>query len=107
MSNRLKVQIEKAYYTYERYEAETSFALLYHEHPLTVDTLGSFVRISDHLIPLDEQHFENRTSCVALDTFDTHKAPDAVIKRLRLIMEQTRKSSYDRDENEHILDGYL
>lgn len=133
LRNRLRVQIEKAYYAYARYEVEATFALVYHEHSLAVDKLGSFVRISDHLIQLDDNHyfiifaftdeasaykasqnlvhmldhyFENRTSCIALDAFDTHKTPQAVIRRLKLILDQTRKSSYDRVENEHILDGY-
>jgi hypothetical protein len=132
--NRLKVQIKKTYYIYERYDVEATFALLYHEHPLHVDELAEYVRISDDLIPLDENqyfitftftnnadaykaaqnviqsldsHFNDRSCCIALDTFDTSKSANAVLGRLRQILAETRKNSYTRIENETILDGYI
>ena len=92
--NRFEVMIEKTYYIHRRYGVTATFALLYHEQPLTVAVLGSFIRLSDHVIPIDkhhdfiiftftseanaykasqnllgrlDNHFSDRSSCIALD----------------------------------------
>ena len=131
ITNRINVSIKKTYYTFERFQVEATFALLYHEEPINVMELSKFVRISDQLMQLDENHyfiifaftsqenaykasqnliqkldayFNNRTSCIAVDAFDKSKTPDSVLNRLKQIMIETRKSSYIRVETDDILD---
>ncbi|MDP3290481.1 MAG: hypothetical protein Q8M43_00440 [Sulfuricurvum sp.] len=127
--NRVNVLIKKTYYTYERFQVDATFALLYHEEPLSVEELSLFVRLSDHLIHLDEHHYfivfaftsqenaykasqnlihnldghSNEHTCMALDTFDTSKSPTAVLSRLNQILVETRKNSFVRIETEDIL----
>lgn len=131
ITNRINVSIKKTYYTFERFQVEATFALLYHEEPIDVVELSKFVRISDQLMKLDEYHyfiifaftsqenaykasqnliqkldayFNNHTSCIAVDAFDKAKTPDNVLNRLKQIMIETRKSSYIRVETDDILD---
>lgn len=129
--NRLNVLVKKSYYTYERYDAEATFALLYHKEPISVVELSKFIRISDHLIELDEHHYfiifaftsqENAhkasqniihkldsylgsaSDCfIALDALDITKTPQNVLNRLRQIVEQARKNGYVRVETEDVL----
>jgi hypothetical protein len=130
--NRYEHMVEKTYYIHRRYGVVATFALLYHEEPLAVDVLGSFIRISDHIIPIDENHdfiifaftsetnahkaaqnllgrldnyFGSHTCCIALDKFDTDIAPQHVLSRLRQILGESRKHSYARIETESVLDG--
>ncbi len=129
--NRINVHIKKTYYTYERFQVNATFALLYHEKPLTVVELSEHVRISDQLIQLDENHyfiifaftsyenaykasqnlihkldhyFNDNTTCIAIDSFDNRKTPENVLNRLKQIMIETRKDSYIRVETDDILD---
>lgn len=131
ISNRLNVLVKKTYYNYERFDIHATFALLYHEEPLSVVELANFVRISDHLIQLDnnhyfiifafttqnnaykasqniiyilDNHFNNNNSCIALDAFDISKSPQSVLNRLKQILTETRKNPYIRIELEDILD---
>lgn len=128
--NRINVLIKKTYYTYERFQVNATFALLYHEEPLSVVELSQYVRISDQLIQLDlhhyfiifaftshensykasqnivhklDKHFNNTTSCIALDDFDPSKTPQNVLNRLQQIMVETKKNPYIRVETEDIL----
>lgn len=130
ISNRINVLIKKTYYTYERFGVDATFALLYHEEPLSVVELAKYVRISDHLMKMDENHyfiifaftshensykasqnivhsldkyFNNHTSCIALDSFDPSKTHQSVLNRLKQIMAETRKDPYMRIEGEEIL----
>jgi hypothetical protein len=130
----MRVQIKKMYYTHSRYKTEATFAMLYHEKKMSVIELSKFVRISDHLLQIDDNHyfitffhtphneafkasqnlilyldnfFQNRTSCIAIDTFDTSNSQAIVYNRLIQILEETQKTSYTRIEDEDILDGYL
>ena len=132
--NRMRVQIKKIYYTHTRYKVPATFAMLYHEKELTVIELSKFVRISDHLLKIDDNHyfitfshtahneafkasqnlilyldsfFQNRTSCIAIDTFDTNNSQAIVYNRLMQILDVIRKMPYSRVEDENILDGYL
>lgn len=132
--NRFEILIKKTYYIHDRYNVEATFGLLYHEPPLTVQELGRVLRISDELIPLDEHqmfiiftftaqanaikasqnvlqkldhHFNNTTSCIALDRFDTAKSAPIVLGRLRQILAETCRRSFARIENESILDGRM
>jgi len=128
--DRLKIEINKTYYIAKRYNSTNSFAILYHEDELSVDVLGKFVRISDHILRIDEhhyfinftftdqenafkaaqnllfyldKHFNNRTSCIALDNFDIKQSPTIALNRLMQILKETKKSSYTRIEDENIL----
>ncbi|MCL4431337.1 MAG: hypothetical protein M1300_03345 [Epsilonproteobacteria bacterium] len=130
--NRVNVLVKKTYYTYDRFNVEATFALLYHEKPLNVIELSKYIRITDQIMPLDDNHyfiifsftsqenaykasqnilysldqyFNNQTSCIALDTFDTSKSPKAILTRLNQILAETRKTSYIRVETEEILDN--
>ncbi len=129
VANRLRIMIEKSYYINERYKLNSTFTLLYHQKPLDVTTLGKFVRKSDHFLEIDENHyfinfiyisheqafkaaqnliqaldthFLNRTSAIAIDTFDPIKTPTAVYNRLHDILHEIKENSYSRIEDETI-----
>lgn len=129
--NRVELLVKKAYYTAERFHLNLTFALLYHEEPLPVIELSKYIRITDHVVSLDDHHyfivfaytshensykasqntvhsldkyFNNLTTCIALDTFDTSKSVSIVLYRLKQILAETKKSSYVRVETEDILD---
>ena len=131
ITNRIHVSIKKTYYVYDRFGIQATFALLYHEEPLSVVELSKYVRISDELIELDSNHyfiifaftsqenaykasqnliqkldlhFNNHTSCIVVDTFDKSKTSANVINRLKQIMIEIHKNSYVRVETEDILD---
>ncbi len=128
---RVELLVKKAYYTSERFRLNVTFAFLYHEAPLPVVELSKHIRITDHAISLDEHHyfiifaytshensykasqnivhsldkyFNNFTTCIALDAFDTSKSVPIVLHRLEQILAETKKSSYIRVETEDILD---
>ena len=130
--NRVNVLVKKTYYTYERFEVDATFALLYHSKPLDVIELSQFIRVSDHLIQLDEQHyfiifaftdqtnafkaaqnivysldhhFNDHTSRIALDTFDPTKSPQMVLNRLKQILSEIHKNAYVRIDTENIFDS--
>jgi len=130
IKNRLRIEIEKAYYAYKRYKIDTTFAILYHEHDLEVATLGKIVRITDHLLKIDSNHyfinfvhtdhnkafkaaqnllhsldlhFNNHSSFIAIDTFDTTQSPKIVLSRLEQILKTIQKTSYARIDDENIL----
>jgi hypothetical protein len=132
--NRYDHMVNRTYYIYERYEVDATFALLYHEKPLHVDDLGSFLRLSDHVIQVDDhhyfiifaftnhenahkasqnllrhldRHFSDQSSSIALDDFSTSKAPHTVLSRLKQIMAEIRKKSYSRIDGEHVLEEVL
>lgn len=128
--NRLQILVNKTYYTATRYKTPATFAYLYHEGELNVQDLGRFVRISDHFIQMDENHyfinfaytkqdnafkasqnllhaldkyFNNSSACIAIDTFNTSKSPTVVYSRLKQILDAIKKSPYSRIEDENIL----
>ncbi|MFA6188231.1 MAG: hypothetical protein WC680_03025 [Sulfuricurvum sp.] len=128
---RVDVLVKKAYYTSERFRLSVTFALLYHEESLNIVELSKYIRITDQAISLDDNHyfiifaytshensykasqntvhsldkyFNNFTTCIALDTFDTSKSSQIVLSRLHQILAETKKSSYIRTETEDILD---
>jgi len=134
IKNRLQIEINKAYYSYKRYKVDTTFAMLYHKNELPVDKLGKIVRISDHLLKIDDHHyfinyvhtnhndafkasqnllytldnyFNNRTSAIAIDTFDTTQTPALVINRLWQILNEIKKNSYTRIDDENILNEMI
>jgi len=134
VSKRFDVLIKKNYYNYERYGVDAIFALLYHVRPLDVEDLGAFLRLSDHLHRLDDNHyvivftftdnggahkasqnllyrldnhFLDNESRIALDSFDTAFNAGMVLNRLRQIMLEVRKRPHIRIDNETILDGRM
>jgi hypothetical protein len=134
IKQRLHIEINKAYYSYKRYKIETTFAMLYHEKELPIDKLGHIVRISDHLLKIDEhhyfinfvhtnhnnafkasqnllhaldKHFNNNSSAIALDTFNTAQTPNLVINRLWQILKEVQKNSYSRIDDENILNDMI
>ncbi|MDD5372023.1 MAG: hypothetical protein PHO62_01205 [Sulfurimonas sp.] len=130
--NRFNVLVKKTYYIYKRFGIESTFVLLYHKEPISVVDLSKFVRLSDHLIEVDENHYfiifeftsqENAykasqniihsldkhfNSCmgcfIAIDSFDVAKSPQNVLNRLKQILIQVRKNPCVRVEVEDILD---
>lgn len=132
IKERLEIEINKAYYIAKRYKSPSTFAVLYHEKELSLEKLGDYVRISDHILKMDDNnyfihftfteqdgafkasqnlivyldhHFNDRSSCMAIDTFDLSHSPTIVINRLMQILTETKKSSYTRIEDENILNG--
>ncbi len=132
--DRIKIQIEKSYYIYERYHVNSVFAMLYHTQPLTDEVLVQHLRLSDQFERFDEHHyfisfahtapadvykasenlvqsldhyFNDRTSCMAMDTFDVSNSPRTVIQRLLKILEMVKNSPTSRIEDETALDDRL
>jgi len=130
LKNRLRIIVEKSYYVKERYKIESTFALLYHKEPLTPAELGKCVRKSDHFLELDDNHhfinfmyishqdafkasqnliqsldkyFQNNTSTIAIDTFDSIKTPTMVYNRLDEILKTIKDDPYSRVEDETVL----
>jgi len=128
---RINAEINRAYYTYDRYKADATFALVYHEKQMTLEELGQFVRISDRFVQYDDNHFfilyhftaseeahkasqnlllkldnhfHNTTTCIAIDNFDTSNNTKVVLNRLKQIIKETKKNSFARIEYEDILD---
>ncbi|MBU0720031.1 hypothetical protein KJ877_01675 [bacterium] len=128
--NRIKVEIKKAYYAHTRYKVDTVFGLMYHEKSITVQELSKYLRISDYFIELDEKHyfiifahtqqegvfkaaenllynldnyFNDRSTYIALDTFDVTNSHTIVINRLMEILKETKKNQLTRIEDENIL----
>lgn len=132
--NLIKILITKTYGTVQRYKIDATFAYLYHDKELSVVELGKFVRISDHFIQIDRNHyfikfsfthlddafkasenllfridnyFNDSNSYIVLDTFDTSKSADIVLHRLIQILDETKKHSYSRIENEEIFNKII
>ncbi|MDQ7043366.1 MAG: hypothetical protein Q9M40_09610 [Sulfurimonas sp.] len=128
--NRLEIEIAKAYYTAKRYKAVSTFAILYFEGELTVSDLGKYMRVSDHLLQIDDNHYfinytftepsgafkasqnlilyldkhlGNEKSCIALDTFDVTQSATIVLNRLTQILAAIKENAYSRIEDENIL----
>lgn len=129
IKNRLKIEIDKAYYVSKRYEVPSTFAILYYEGELPVSKLSEFVRVSDLLLKIDDnryfisfsftvegaskasqnlildldKYFNNIKSCIALDTFNESKSPTIVLNRLTQILREIHKKPHTRIEDESIL----
>lgn len=130
--NRFKTEIEKAFYSMEKYDILSTFALLHHEDDLEIETLSHYIRVSDKLLKVDahtyfiifsftspehtykaiqnlllelDNHFNNRTSCIAMLELDPSNSPTMAINKLFTILEETKKHSYSRIEDESILNA--
>lgn len=128
--NRVNVLVKKTYYTYDRFEVDATFALLYHQKLLSVNELSNYVRLSDHLMQLDYNHyfiifaftseenaykasqniihkldnyFNDHSCAIALDSLDPSKSPPLVLNRLKQIMKEIHKDMHVRVETEDIL----
>lgn len=129
--NRINVLIKKTYYTHERFQVPATFAMLYHEEPLNVIDFSKYIRISDQVMQLDlnryfiifaftsetnsykacqnilhslDNHFNNRTSFMAIDSLDHTRSPQSVLSRLEQILIEARKNPFIRIETEEALD---
>jgi hypothetical protein len=129
---RLNAEIGRAHYTYERYKAEATFALVYHEKDIGLEQLGSLVRVSDRLVRVNEnlhfviynfttqddaykasrhllssldKHFHSATSCIAIDSPPKTDSTHMVMNKLHQIILETKKNSVTRIEYSDILDN--
>lgn len=129
--NRFEVLIKKTYYIYERYNVNSTFSLLYHKEPLSIIELSKYIRISDSIIEIDENHYfiifqftseENAYKAsqniihkldedfnahafyMAIDKLDITISPQNVLRRLKLIVEYAIKNRCIRVETEEVLD---
>jgi hypothetical protein len=53
-----------------------------------------------------DNFFNNTSTCIALDAFDTSYSAQLVLNRLKRILSQIRKESYTRLEDENILTNF-
>jgi len=129
---RLNAEIVRARYAHDRYNAESTFALVYHEKVIDLDILGTYVRVSDRLIKVSEnlhfviynftsqddaykasknlienldKHFHSRTSCIAIDAPPKTDTVHMVMSKLSQILKETKKNSVSRIEYSDILDA--
>lgn len=129
--NRFEVLIKKTYYIHERYNVNSTFSLLYHKEPLSIIELSKYIRISDNIIEIDENHYfiifqftseENAYKAsqniihqldedfnahafyMAIDKLDITISPQNVLRRLKLIVEYAIKNRCIRVETEEVLD---
>jgi hypothetical protein len=134
LKNRLRLEVEKTYYTAKRYNVESTFALLYHEKELPIDKIGTIIRISDRLLEIDKNHyfinfmhtnhnnafkasqnlllaldnyFNDTSSAIAIDTFDTSLTPTLVLNRLTQILKVIQETPYVRIDDENILNEII
>jgi len=134
LRTRLNAEIVRAHYTFDRYNAVSTFALLYHEKDIELDVLGRMIRISDRLVKINEnlhfiiynftnsddayqasrnligkldKYFNSTTSCIAIDTPLKTDSTHMVMNKLHQILQETKKSSVSRIEYEDILDNAL
>ena len=131
---RLNAEISRAHYTFERYGAESTFALVYHENEIELDVLGGFVRVSDRLVKVDnnlhfiifnftvqddaykasrnllrnlDNHFSSTNSCIAIDAPSKTDNVHMIMNKLYQIIKETQKNSVVRIEYSDILDTML
>ena len=134
IKNRLEIEINKSYYSHKRYKVDTTFALLYYDHEISIEALGNFIRISDQLLQIDEHHyfinfihtplngafkasenllltldkyFNDQKSLIALNTLNTTQTPSLVIHKLYQILTEIEKNPYSRIDDENILNDLI
>ncbi len=131
--SRFEVMVKKVYYVYEKFGLDFSFALLSLAKPISVTDLSRYVRSSDVLIPIDENHYfiifqftspdaafrtsqelvfsldkffnQPKSSFVAIEKLNINITPLNVLKRLDSIVQATKKAGYSQVETEDILDN--
>lgn len=134
MSSRLEAEINRAYYANGRYDIVATFVMVYHDKDLSLEKLGKLVRATDRFIHIDNNHyfiiyhytaqdnaykasqnlllklddyFQNSNTVIAVDNFNKSKSPLIVINRLKQIIEEIKKNSFARIEDESILDSTI
>lgn len=134
LKTRLNAEIGRARYTFERYQADYTFALVYHEKDIELEVIGSYVRVSDKLVKINEnmhfviynftthneaydasrnflnnldKHFGSTSSCIAIDKPLKTDSTNMVMNKLDQILQETKKSSASRIEYADILDNAL
>jgi len=132
MENRLEIELKKIFYSFEKYNALSTFALLYHKDILDAQTLSNYLRVSDTFLALDahtyfinfaftshkdtfkaaqnilfglDNHFNNTSTCIAIHELDPTNTPKMMVNKLLQILEETKKHSYSRVEDESILNA--
>ncbi len=132
VKNRFQVMVKKSYYIKQRYNLDFTFALLYHKHPIDVVELSQFIRISDLIIDIDDNHYfiiyqftdiqetlkatqnlifnldkffnETGSSYVAIDKLDDTVSPMNLLSRLKQIVNYAKTNKINRVETEEVLD---
>ncbi|MDX9813152.1 MAG: hypothetical protein WC144_06730 [Sulfurimonas sp.] len=132
VKNRFQVMVKKSYYIKQRYNLDFTFALLYHKHPIDVVELSQFIRISDLIIDIDDNHYfiiyqftdmqetlkatqnlifnldkffnEAGSSYVAIDKLDDTVSPMNLLSRLKQIVNYAKTNKINRVETEEVLD---
>ena len=134
MIKRLEIEIKNAHYAFDRYKKISTFALLHHEDNLEVQTLAKYLRVSDKFLKIDEHtyfikftftsientfkaaqnlllaldnYFNERNCYIAIEALDTTNTPNMVVNKLFQILEETRKNSYGRIEDDNILNAIV
>ena len=128
--NRFEIEVTRAYYVSKRYETPSTFALLYFDKELSVEQLAIYLRVSDRFLLIDKNTyfinftftsqentfkacqnllleldnlFNNRNSCIGIESLDINLSPKMLLNKLKQILKETQKSSYERLEDESIL----
>ncbi|QFR50105.1 hypothetical protein FJR48_10355 [Sulfurimonas lithotrophica] len=128
---RLESEVNRVHDACKRYESNTSSAIVYHEKDIDLVLFGSFLRKNDKIIKLDnhhhfimfcytseseayeaaknllsklDSHFQNTTSCIAIDSACKNDSTNMMINKLLLIIKETKKNSVSRIEYDDILD---
>ncbi len=128
---RLESEISRVHDACDRYGSDVSSAIVYHEKDIDLSLFGSFLRKNDRVIRLDENHhfvmffftseseaydaaknllahldihFNDKTSCIAIDSACKNDSANMMINKLLQILKETKKNSISRIEYEDILD---
>ncbi|WP_373071530.1 hypothetical protein [Sulfurimonas sp.] len=128
---RLESEINRMNDASERYGSDILSAIVYHEKDIDLALFGSFLRKNDKVVRLDknhhfvmfyftseqeayeaakhllaqlDDHFENTTSCIAIDSDWKNDSTNMLINKLYQILQETKKHSVSRIEYEDILD---
>lgn len=132
--NRFEIEVKRAYYISKRYETLSTFALLYFDKELSVEQLAIYLRVSDKFLLINENtyfinftftsqedtfkacqnllleldnNFNNRNSCIGIESLDINLSPKMLLNKLTQILQETKKSSYGRIEDESILNHII
>jgi len=130
VSHRLEIELKKVFYSFEKYNALSTFALIHHEAPIDPETLSKYLRVSDIFLALDEHtyfinfaftshedafkaaqnilygldnYFNDTSTYIAIKELDPSNTPKMLVNKLLQILKETRKHSYSRVEDESIL----
>ena len=127
-------EIKRACAIYERYKVSSTFAILCHKQPIGVSELGPYLRVSDKLLKIDDnhyfinfalseeegalkgcqnllhsldKHFNTTDAYIAMTAFDESHTPNSIYTRLIQILTQMQKNYNSRIEDETILSSLV